>query len=37
MVLEVKESGISEHHARLYLNASIMMSDFILAVENNQK
>ena len=32
-----KRISISEHHARLYLNASIMMSDFILAVGNNQK
>lgn len=31
-----KRISISEHHARLYLNASIMMSDFILSIGNNQ-
>lgn len=31
-----KRINISEHHARLYLNAAIMMSDFILAVAQNQ-
>lgn len=31
-----KRINIKEHHARLFLNASIMMSDFILSVAENK-
>ena len=32
-----KRINISEHHARLLLNASILMSDFILAVAQKNR
>lgn len=31
-----KRINISEHHARLYLNAAVMISDFFLSVAQNQ-